>query len=113
MSHATESIVLHSRNPLHPENTNSYFTARLPRALTFKSPQEIGLLEVSMPNTFFIILQGTHLTIALYHNKTEDTSDIKIKSLDNYAPASNLINPHVRLKRSNKRAKKNPPNLHG
>ena len=67
MSGMDQTIIVESNNLSFSTNTNSRFSARLPKELAFKSTHEIGVLEVCIPNTVFNINDEAFLGVAIYH----------------------------------------------
>ena len=97
MVHTTEVLLIHSNNDSYTGNKANVFSVRLPRPLIFTAPQEIALLDISLPNTFYNIGKGAYLSITLHHEINGESP--MVPPLVNYTSSPNLLFPEKRLKK--------------
>ena len=97
MVHTTEVLLIHSNNNSYTGDKANVFSVRLPRPLIFTAPQEIALLDISLPNTFYNIGKGAYLSITLHHEINGESP--MVPPLVNYTSSPNLLFPEKRLKK--------------
>ena len=64
-----EVIIVESHNNSYEDNTTSSFKVRLPRELVFDQPHQIGLVDVSIPNTIFNIQPNNFFILSIFEDQ--------------------------------------------
>lgn len=64
-------VVLPSNVSGHTENTAGNFRVDLPKSLVFEKDYEVALIEITYPNTFFVLPVDQYITINISTKETE------------------------------------------
>ena len=86
----SEILIVESHNNSHEGNVTSSFKVRLPRELVFHQTHQMGLVDVSIPNTIFNIQTPNYLILSVFGKKVIKTASSKtyrvqpyVKPIDN------------------------------
>ena len=88
----SEILIVESHNNSHEGNVTSSFKVRLPRELVFHQTHQIGLVDVSIPNTIFNIQHHNYLILSVFSKKVIKTASSKTYRVQPYVkPDSNTF----------------------
>lgn len=92
----SEILIVESHNNSHEGNVTSSFKVRLPRDLVFHQTHQIGLVDVSIPNTIFNIQPHNYLILSVFGKKVIKTASSKVNRNQPYAKPVPVNNTSVK-----------------